>query len=131
MVITMKQLKDATGNQLNPDIGNYLSYLGLKSLQQNWDGILKDAQKKKPSYTRLLTDIITAEYQHKKELSRLSHLKNARIPEMLLMETFPFNRQPRLKKQLVGELYDSMRFLSEHQVLVFMGPTGCGKTGMD
>lgn len=28
------------------------------------------------------------------------------------------------------ELYDSMRFIEESQVLCFIGPTGCGKTGL-
>lgn len=119
-----------THEQQACDIDTCLGYLGLKSLRANWDGILKNASGKKPSYTRFLSDIITAEYHYKKEQRRLSQLKNARIPEMLLMETFPFHRQPRLKKQLVMELYESMRFLNEHQVLVFMGPTGCGKTGL-
>ena len=46
------------------------------------------------------------------------------------METFPFSKQPRLKKRLVLELYDSMRFITERQELIFIGPTGCGKTGL-
>jgi DNA replication protein DnaC len=28
------------------------------------------------------------------------------------------------------ELYDSMKFINECQMLSFIGPTGCGKTGL-
>ena len=54
----------------------------------------------------------------------------AKIPDKYVMETFPFSKQPRLKKKLVMELYDSMLFMKENQDMIFIGPTGCGKTGI-
>lgn len=111
-------------------VGRHLDMLGLKLLRQRWDDTLKDALKKKPSYHRFLAGIIADEYEHKVEQRRLARLKMARIPDMLVMETFPFQRQPRLKKKLVMEIYDSMRFITDTQVLLLVGPTGCGKTGL-
>jgi DNA replication protein DnaC len=118
----MEQMNEATEKQLR--------YLGLKQLGQNWDSILKQAFKEKPSFHRFLSNIIHAEYTHRKEARRLARLKRAKIPEALVMETFPFVKQSNLKKRLVLELYDSMRFITEPQDLVFIGPTGCGKTGL-
>ena len=46
------------------------------------------------------------------------------------MQTFPFDQQPKLKKKLVLELYDSSRYLTERQELILIGPTGCAKTGL-
>jgi DNA replication protein DnaC len=115
---------------MEQSINTYLQYIGLPHLQNNWDGYLKDAAEKKISYQRLLTTIITEEYYHHRESRRAARLKAAAIPELLVMETFPFERQPQLKKKLVMELYDSLRFISESQVLLFIGPTGCGKTGL-
>jgi DNA replication protein DnaC len=111
-------------------IDGYLSYLELHHLRANWERYLKDAAAKKCSYLHLLTSIITDEYHDRFERRRLSRIKAAKIPELLVMETFPFDRQPHLKKKMVMELYDSMRFLDEKQVLAFVGPTGCGKTGL-
>jgi DNA replication protein DnaC len=108
----------------------YLAYLELHHLRVHWEQYFKDAIAKKCSYQHLLTDIITDEYHHRFEQRRLSRVKAAKIPEQLVMESFPFDRQPHLKKKMVMELYDSRAFLNEQQVLLFIGPTGCGKTGL-
>ncbi|MBF0432808.1 MAG: ATP-binding protein [Fibrobacteria bacterium] len=115
---------------MDNEIGEQLIYLGLKRLAETWDETIKLAGKKKISYHRFLSDIISDEYIHRKEQRRISRLKAAKIPEMLVMETFPFSKQPKLKKKMVMELYDSMNFLSQSQVLCFIGPTGCGKSGL-
>ena len=107
-----------------------LKYLGLKNLESNWDTFLKQAQRTKPSYQRFLVDVLENECNEKTETQRLTRIKNAKIPEMLTMKTFPFTRQPKLKKHLVMQQYDSMQYINESQVLVFVGPTGCGKTGL-
>jgi DNA replication protein DnaC len=106
-----------------------LRMLGLKLLQQQWDHTLSEAMKKKPSYLRFLCDIIQREYEYKTENRRLKRLKDAKIPEMLVMETFPFQRQPRLKKKMVLQLYDSLDYMKQKRVLLLVGPIGCGKTG--
>jgi DNA replication protein DnaC len=46
------------------------------------------------------------------------------------METFPFHRQPNLSKKKILALYDSMAFLKDNQNIIWMGGTGCGKTGL-
>lgn len=107
-----------------------LDYLGFAHLAENWDAVLKEAGRTSPSYHRFLSRIVENEYQRKTEKARLARLKRAGIPELLVMQTFPFAKQPRLKKRLVLELYDSLRFVEEKQDLVFIGPAGCGKTGL-
>lgn len=109
---------------------NSLKHLRLKNLEENWHTILKQAQKQNPSFQTFLKDIIRKEYALKREAQRTTRIKNAKIPEMLVMDTFPFNRQQKLKKKLVLQVYDSMQYIHESQVLLFIGPTGCGKTGL-
>jgi DNA replication protein DnaC len=115
---------------MDQTIDSYLKYLELANLRQRWNAYLKDAAEKKCSYQHFLTTIITDEYFHLLEKRRTARIKAAGIPELLVMETFPFERQPQLKKKMVMDLYDSMRYISENQVLLFIGPTGCGKTGL-
>jgi DNA replication protein DnaC len=115
---------------MNEAIKEQLQFLGLRNALENWDAIFAGAKKNQPSYHRFLTNIIEKEYAGKKEKARLARIKRANIPELLVMETFPFSKQPRLKKRLVSELYDSMRFITQRQELIFIGPTGCGKTGL-
>ena len=105
-------------------------YLGFTWLKENWNTVVKNAQKKSPSYQAFLANILTMEYEHKHERRRLSRLQRAKIPEMLTMDTFPFERQPKLKKKTVLQVYDSLQYMNESRVLLFAGPTGCGKSGL-
>ena len=111
-------------------IKKQLQFIGLKHLSEDWELTLKTAKRKQLSYHKFLTDIIEKEYFEKTERARLSRIKKANIPMHFIMETFPFDKQPRLKKRVVTELYDSIQFMREKQELIFIGPTGCGKTGL-
>ena len=46
------------------------------------------------------------------------------------MDPFPFERQPKRSQKKIMVLYDSMAFLRDKQNLIWMGGTGCGKTGL-
>jgi DNA replication protein DnaC len=115
---------------VNEDLKKQIQVLGLKHLAQNWDELCATALKQKPSYHRFLTDILAAEYGLLQEKNRMARIRKANIPELLVMKTFPFAQQPKLKQKFVLELYDSSRYLTERQELIFIGPTGCGKTGL-
>lgn len=115
---------------MDDKIKTQLQSLKLRHLLHNWDEILKTAQDEKYSYYRFLTEVIAKEYSEQQERQRMARIKRANIPELYVMETFPFEKQPHLKKRMIMELYDSMKFIKEPQHLVFFGPTGCGKTGL-
>ena len=108
----------------------HLKYLRLEVLEANWHKIIKEAAKKQTAYSTFLKEIVEKEYYAKVEKARLARLKRARIPEVFVLETFPFKKQPKLEKKIVCELYDSFSFINEKQDLIFIGPTGCGKTGL-
>ena len=46
------------------------------------------------------------------------------------METFPFSRQPKLDKKAILSLYDAFDYMTQSQNLIWLGPTGCGKTAL-
>lgn len=115
---------------MDPEIHKQLQFLGLKRLSETWEAVFSNANKTKPSYHRFLTEILQQEFSHKIDKRRLGRIKRARIPQVYLMDTFPFAKQPNLKKRYVLELYDSMSFITQKQDLIFIGPTGCGKTGL-
>lgn len=117
-------------NKHKETIQSQLHYLGLKYLQENWDQVLSDAKNQKPSYYRFLTRILEHESFEKMERRRQSRLKRANIPQSLSIETFPFQTQPRLDKQSIMEAYESLSYIHAPQDMLFLGPTGCGKTGL-
>ena len=46
------------------------------------------------------------------------------------METFPFDRQPNLKKKNVINIYDRFEYMEKRHNVILLGPTGVGKTGL-
>lgn len=115
---------------MNGEFVKILKYLRLTGLLAYWDQYLKLAQQQNFSHVRLLNYILEQEYKIKRENSRKIRLKRAQIPEELVIETFPFQLQPNLNKKKIVSLYDSFDYMTKNQNIVWVGPTGCGKTGL-
>ena len=115
---------------MNKELTETLKYLHLGGLLAHWDEYLKVAADKNFSHTRLLTYVLEEECRIKRENARRLRLKRARIPEPLVIETFPFERQPKLNRKKLMVLYDSMGYMQSHQNILWLGATGCGKTGL-
>jgi len=113
---------------MNEQLEAQLTYLRLSGLRTNWDRYMQIAQKGNFSHTRLLTYIIEEEYKIKKENARKMRLKRARIPEMFAIETYPFEKQPKLKKKKILAVYDSFDYMTKMQNIIWIGQTGTGKT---
>lgn len=107
-----------------------LKHLRLAALLANWDHYLSVAGKGGFSHARLLQYVIDQEYQIKMENSRKTRLARAKIPERFVIETFPFNRQPKLSRKKIMGLYDSFDYMTKSQNVIFIGSTGTGKTGL-
>ena len=107
-----------------------LKYLRLPGLLAHWDEILAVARKRRFSHTRLLRYVLEQEHQLKSENSRSRRLQRARIPEPLVIETFPFRKQPKLNRKAILSLYDNFDYMTECRNITWIGPTGCGKTGL-
>lgn len=115
---------------MNDELVGQLKYLRLGGLLAGWDRYLELARKGNWSHARFLEYIINEEYQIKKENSRKMRIKRARIPERLVIETFPFKRQPKLNRKKIMGLYDGFDYMAKHRNIIFLGPTGVGKTGL-
>lgn len=107
-----------------------LKYLRLQGLLANWDRHIKSSKNKRMSTVRLLKQIIEEEYNLRKENARKMRLKRARIPEYFVMETYPFKKQPKLNRKKVLSLYDDFTYLEKNENIIWIGPPGCGKTGL-
>jgi len=107
-----------------------LKFLDLRHMRAHWEKILADANKDSPSYHKFLKELISLEASDRHERQRQSRIKRANITDPLVLETFPFIRQPNLRKKFVIEMYDSLDYMKTPRDLVFMGPTGSGKSGL-
>jgi len=60
----------------------------------------------------------------------LTHrIRRARLPEPWTLETFPWERQPSVQRAVLEEL-SLLGFMDRASNIVFIGPTGTGKTGL-
>ena len=115
---------------MNKELTERLKYLRLGGLLAHWDDCLKLAADQGFSHARLLTHVLEEEYRIKRENARQFRIKRAHIPEPLVIETFPFERQPKLNQKKIMALYDSLGYLQQSQNIIWLGVTGCGKTGL-
>jgi len=115
---------------MNKDTEKMLKHLRLWGLLERWDEVIADARKKRFSPERLLKHVLESEYRTKSENARILRRKRARIPDPLEIETYPFQRQPKLDRKKIMSLYDGLDYMEKNQNIILLGPTGCGKTGL-
>ena len=107
-----------------------LKYLRLRNLLNRWDEYMAMARKKRMSVERLITLVLEEEYVAKCDNARLLRRQRAHIPEILEIETFPFSRQPKLDRKRIMSLYDGFDYMTQQRNIIWLGKTGCGKTGL-
>jgi DNA replication protein DnaC len=115
---------------MNDQLATKLKYLRLGGLLAHWDDYLKLAGEQRFSHGRLLTHIVDEEYRIKQEKARELRLQHAHLPEPWVIETFPFEQQPKLNKKKIMALYDSLDFMTQSRNIIWLGGTGVGKTGL-
>lgn len=76
-----------------------------------------------------LSRLLREEFHYRQERSIEYRIKLARIPERWSIDTFPFAKQPGVKAATIKGLA-RLDFIAQGTNLVFIGPTGVGKTGL-
>ncbi|MCD4721727.1 MAG: ATP-binding protein, partial [Desulfobacula sp.] len=93
---------------MDEEFEKMLKYLGLRGLLANWDHYTDIAKKGSFSSVRLLKYVVEQEYKTKQENARKRRISLAKIPEPFVIETFPFDRQPKLNKKTILTHYDCL-----------------------
>ena len=76
-----------------------------------------------------LSRLLREEFHYRQERSIEYRIKLARMPERWSIDTFPFAKQPGVKAAVIKGLA-RLDFIAQGTNLVFIGPTGVGKTGL-
>ncbi|MCP4038211.1 MAG: ATP-binding protein [bacterium] len=114
---------------MNDDLEQLLDSLKLRQLKQILDRELQRAEKDQPSYTDFLTRLLREEYQTQQTRFLEHRIRRARLPERWALQTFPWDRQPSVNRPVLEQLAE-LDFIDRAANLVFIGPTGVGKTGL-
>jgi DNA replication protein DnaC len=93
------------------------------------DAELVNADKSSLSYQELLARLLRAQWHRAQENALAWRIERAKLPEKWTLESFPFKKQPGVsQKQMRG--FAELEFVTKAENLVFIGPTGVGKTGL-
>jgi DNA replication protein DnaC len=114
---------------MDDDLDQLLKTLKLPRIAEILERELQRASKSQISYRDFIARLLREQHNHQREKSLATRTKKARLPEKWSLESFPFDRQPGVSAPSVRQ-YAQLGFFANAENLVFIGPTGVGKTGL-
>jgi len=114
---------------MTDDLDQLLRNLHLKTIGEVFDAEVAHAQQQQLSYGAFLARLLRAQYHHRQETALTWRIKHAGLPEQWTIESFPFKRQPGVSAKQI-RTFAELDFIGKAENIVFMGPTGVGKTGL-
>jgi DNA replication protein DnaC len=114
---------------MNDDLEQLLKSLHLKKIAQILDHELNNAEEKALPVKKLLARLLRAEWQSRQESALAWRIKRAAMPEQWTLESFPFKRQPGVNQKQI-RTFAELEFIPKAENIVFVGPTGVGKSGL-
>lgn len=114
---------------MDANLTELLSMLKLRGLTEALPRELERAEREQPSYAEFLARLLREQLLYQRERSLLYRIQEARLPEQWSLESFPFDRQPGVKAVTIRQLAE-LDFIPRATNVVWIGPTGVGKTGL-
>src|SRR5881409_309424 len=106
-----------------------LKNLKLRRMLEIYDEQLRAADQDDISYSEFVTRLVRVQFQARQEGVLEWRIRRANLPERWSLETFPYARQPGVNRKQI-RAFAELDFVAKHENLVFVGPTGVGKTGL-
>ena len=113
----------------NEELQQLLQNLRLKRILDIYPEQLRAAEKEDVSYTEFVLRLMRAQFHSRQEISLEGRIHRATLPERWSLETFPFQRQPGVNRKQIRS-FAELDFIAKKENIVFIGPTGVGKTGL-
>lgn len=114
---------------MTEELEQLLDNLRLKKVKELVDEQSQQADLDQIPYQEFLLRLMRPQWHAKQEQSMEWRIKRARLPERWALETFPFKIQTGVDRRQIRTLAE-LDFIPKAENLVFMGPTGVGKTGL-
>jgi len=114
---------------MTDEIAQLLKSLHLGRIAEILDEELQNADKSSLSYQELLARLLRAQWHRAQENALSWRIDRAKLPEKWTLESFPFKKQPGVSQKQM-RAFAEMEFVARAENIVFIGPTGVGKTGL-
>ena len=102
-----------------------LIILGLETIEHTIDNYLENARDR--NIVEILDHLLSEEVKSKRSKRYETKLKYAGFPFRKTMDEFDFSFQKSIDRSVIEDLM-TMRFIHNHENVVFLGPPGVGKT---
>ena len=106
---------------------NNLEILKLDKIKECYPNYVDTAIKKNKTLTESLLELTNKEIKYRDERASEIQITVSAFPFKKEIEDFDFDYQPSINKQQILEL-NNLGFLSKHENILFVGPSGVGKT---
>lgn len=114
---------------MTEELEQLLKNLHLKKILEIAEDETKRADRDQIPYQEFLLRLVRPQWHAKQEKALEWRIKNAKLPERWTLETFPFKIQTGVDRRQIKTLAE-LDFIARSENLVFIGPTGVGKTGL-
>jgi DNA replication protein DnaC len=114
---------------MTEELEQLLKNLKLRRILEIYDEQLRAAEKKDLSYSGFVAGLLRAQWHARQEGALEWRIRRASLPERWSLETFPFARQPGVNRKQI-RAFAELEFVPKAENIVFIGPTGVGKTGL-
>ena len=114
---------------MTEELEQLLKNLKLRRILDIYEEQLRAAEKEEVSYSEFVTRLMRAQWHARQEGAVEWRIRRADLPERWSLETFPFARQPGVSRKQIRS-FAELEFVSRADNIVFIGPTGVGKTGL-
>lgn len=110
-------------------LGDLIEQLHLRGIADSLKSVLTEARHQGQSIEEVLQKLLEAEYQDRNARRLANRLKADKLPWEWSIDTFPFKRQPTVKKSQIMSLA-KLDFITHFENVIFIGKPGTGKTGL-
>lgn len=114
---------------MKDDLEQLLRALHLRKVAELFDEEMKHAEKQKSSHQEVWSRLLRAQWQANQENALNWRIERAGLPEEWTLESFPFKRQKGVDQRQI-RTFAELEFIPKAENIVFIGPTGVGKTGL-
>ena len=114
---------------MTDDVEQLLKNLKLRRVLEVYDEQLRAAEKEDVSYSEFVARLLRAQWHARQEGALEWRIRRATLPERWSLESFPYTRQPGVNRKQV-RAFAELEFVAKAENIVWMGPTGVGKTGL-